>query len=92
VLSPSVGSAHPINDVEMSCRDVTAAWSGALPTMTAVRQPVPRAAVLHALFRNAGLDAATSGKPGTSIAILSVPTHPFIAPVEKYVGSDFADR
>ena len=87
-----MGRAHPINDVDVSCRDITAAGSGAVPTMTAVRQSVPGAAVLHASFRKVRLDAATSGKPGTGIAILSVPAHPFIAPVEKYVGRDFADR
>ncbi|MEO7730520.1 MAG: hypothetical protein ABIY55_06070 [Kofleriaceae bacterium] len=51
-----------------------------------VMRLTPKArAFLHAAFRKAGLDAASSGKPGTGIAVLKVPPRPFIAPVfEKY--------
>jgi hypothetical protein len=65
---------------------------GDLPTVAAAAVAFPEPPFLHAAFRKAGLDAATSGKPGTGFAVLSVPTHPFIAQVEKYVGRDFADR
>jgi hypothetical protein len=70
-------------------RDVTAA--GSVPGMPAAAVAFPEPPFLHAAFRRC-LDAATSGKPGAGIAILSVPAHPFIAPVEKYVSHDFGDR
>jgi hypothetical protein len=42
----------------------------------------PRArAFLHAAFRHAGLDAPSSGQPGTGIAIIQIPARPFLAPV-----------
>jgi len=50
-------------------------------------------AFLHAAFRHAGLDASSSGQPGTGIAVIQIPARPFLAPVfDKYAQPDQISR
>jgi len=50
-------------------------------------------AFLHAAFRKAGLDAPSTGRPSTGIAVVQVPARPFLSPVfDKYAQPDEVSR
>jgi phage gpG-like protein len=54
----------------------------------------PRArAFLHAAFRRAGLDGASSSRPSIGIAVIQIPARPFLAPVfDKYAQPEQISR